>query len=339
MKRGIVIGGGIAGVTAASALAKLGIEVALLEKEPEVGGHLRNWDRLFPSRRKSTEVLQFLTKQINSTISIHTNQKVVSIQEKHGHFVVETEKGLIVEGDSILLATGFELFDASKKEEYGYGIYENVITSVELERMFQDGKGILTQQGTIPKRIGFIHCVGSRDEKVGHLYCSKVCCVTGVKQAIEIKETIPEAEVFGFYMDLRMFDRYFEEMYFEAQQQWGINFIRGRLSECSENPDHSILVKVEDTLTSRPLRMTVDLLVLLVGFIPSAETNQLASMLEIPIGEDGFLEPVDEHTLTNSAQHPGVFLAGALKGPVCISETFADARATAVQMAAYLNPY
>ena len=96
----------------------------------------------------------------------------------------------MITAHAILLATGFDIFDASKKEEYGYGIYDNVITSVDLEQAFNSGK-VVTAQGKTPKRIGFIHCVGSRDEKAGNPHCSKVCCVTAVKQAIEVEGNDP----------------------------------------------------------------------------------------------------------------------------------------------------
>jgi heterodisulfide reductase subunit A len=236
----------------------------------------------------------------------------------------------------IVLATGYELFDARKKEEYGYGIYDNVITSAELEGLFKKGRKITTHDGKTPKRVGIIHCVGSRDEKVGNLYCSKVCCVTGVKQAIEIREMLPECEVFSFYMDLRMYDRNFEELYYEAQQKWGVNFIRGRLSECAENPDHSLVLKTEDTLTGRPLKMTVDLMILLVGFVPGPETLKIAQMLGLKSGSDGFLLSSDEHVQDNSTSIPGVFLTGAVKGPACIVNAIADARATALQVKSFL---
>ena len=96
--------------------------------------------------------------------------------------------------------------------------------------------------------------------------CSKVCCATGVKQALELKERLPDTEIYCFYMDLRMYERYFEDLYLEAQQKWGVNFIRGRLSEACENPDGTILVKVEDTLAGKPLKMSLDLMVLLGWF-------------------------------------------------------------------------
>ena len=336
-KKVIIIGGGVAGLVTAGALSELGLEVILLEKDDQTGGHVKNWDRLFPSRRPGTEVMEFITKSMGANIEIRCGTAVAAIHRQNGAFILHTGTNDLLTADCLVLATGYELFDARKKEEYGYGIYDNVITSAELEAIFKKGSPLTTHDGKKPKRIGFIHCVGSRDEKVGNLYCSKVCCVTGVKQAIEIREMLPDCEVYSFYMDLRMYDRNFEELYYEAQQKWGVNFIRGRLSECAENRDHSLMLKTEDTLTGRPLKMTVDLMILLVGFVPGPETRKIADMLGLQTGPDGFLVPVDEHVKDNSTSIPGFFLTGAVKGPACIVNTIADARATALQLKAYLN--
>ena len=343
-KKVAVIGGGIAGMTTAGALAELGVEVVLLEKEQATGGHVKNWDRLFPSRRPGKEVTDFIAKGLGTGVEVRCGTTVISIGLHNSTFILHTtnhhlstSNSELVTANCLVLATGYELFDARKKEEYGYGIYDNVITSAELEGLFKNGKKITTHGGKTPKRVGIIHCVGSRDEKVGNLYCSKVCCVTGVKQAIEIREMLPGCEVYSFYMDLRMYDRNFEELYCEAQQKWGVNFIRGRLSECAENPDHSLVLKTEDTLTGRPLKMTVDLMILLVGFVPAAETRRLANMLELPTETDGFLLPADEHVLENSTTIPGLFITGAVKGPACIVNTIADARATALQVKSFLK--
>lgn len=336
-KTTVIIGGGVAGMTAAGRLADLGEQVILIEREEEIGGHLRNWDRLFPNRRPGYEVLDELRENLSKRISVRCNQTISSVLPQSSGFYLELKSGETLVCDALLLATGFDLFDARKKEEYGYGIYDNVITSADLELIFRSGKPITTSQGKVPSRVGFVHCVGSRDEKAGNLYCSKVCCVTGVKQAIEIKEQLPEAEVFGFYMDLRMYDRHFEEMYYEAQQKWDINFLRGRVSECAENQDQSIVLKIEDTLTSRPLKMTVDILVLLVGFIPKPETLRLAGLLGINIGEDRFLESLDEHIGFNQTNRPGIFIAGAAKGALTISNTIADAGEAALQIHKYLK--
>jgi len=336
-KTAIIIGGGAAGMETASQLARLGIEVDLIEKQSRLGGHLNSWDRLFPNRRDSKEVFEYLEQGMNDGISLHLNVEIDAIRKAEERFTVAFRDGKELHSDALVIATGYEVFDARKKEEYGYGIYDNVITSVELEEFFRNNKQKNLFEGITSKRVGFVHCVGSRDEKAGNLYCSKLCCVTGVKQAIEIKELMPDAEIFCFYMDLRMFDRHFEEMYYEAQEKWGIQFIRGRLSEAAENPDHSLLVKLEDTLTGLPLKMKVNLLILLVGFVPSPETRRLAAMLGLKEGDDRFLCPADEHTVTNSTTIPGVFLAGTVKGPAGIANTITDARATALQVATYLK--
>jgi len=333
-KQVIIIGGGVAGMSAASALTEMGFSVCLIEKENQTGGHVRQWDRLFPDRRESQEVISFLEEKMKD-VEVLLHSSVTAIR-RNGTFTVTLDNQHELHGDAILLATGYQLFDAFKKEEYGYGIYDHVMTSAELEEMFRLGIKPMFHDRP-PRRVAFIHCVGSRDEKSGNMYCSKACCVTGVKQAIETKEMFPDAEIFNFYMDLRMFDRHFEEMYFEAQRDWGINFIRGRVSECAENTDGSIVVKVEDTLTARPLKITVDLVVLLVGMVAPPETNKLVEMLGLSTGDDRFILPSDEHIMANNTATEGVFLAGAVKGPACIVNSIADGQAAAVQISAYLN--
>ncbi len=155
-----------------------------------------------------------------------------------------------INADAVVVATGFDLFRSERKEEYGYGIYDNVITSADLEKMFRKGE-VKMHNGRYPEKIGIVHCVGSRDEKVGNLYCSKLCCVTAVKQAMEIKKHIENAKVFCFYMDMRMGGALYEELYRESQEKYGINYIRGKVSEVSENINNKLVVKVEDTLAGQ----------------------------------------------------------------------------------------
>jgi len=352
----IVIGGGISGMTTAGELARLGLNVTLLEREKDTGGHVSRWDRLFPDRKNASEVLEFARKGMKGVKQL-TGVTITGVKRNDKGFTLTTtipdptsriphpassipdpasRISTQFTASALLLATGFDLFEARKKEEYGYGIYNNVITSADLEEKFKSGKGIFTYEGHIPKRIGLVHCVGSRDEKVGNLYCSKVCCVTGVKQAIELREMYPDSEVFNFYMDLRMFDRGFEELYYEAQQKWGISFIRGRLSECAEDPDGSIIIKTEDTLSGKPLKMKVDLLILLAGFVPAKGAGTLNRLFGLTTGSDGFINSADQHSNNNMTGIPGIFLAGAVKGPISISEAFADARAAALQLYNYV---
>lgn len=338
-KKVVVIGGGIAGMESSAYLAEMGYDVTLLEKENSLGGHLRNWERLFPTMRLGQEVLDFLKLGIETKVNVIRNANILKINRIDKRFQIELERGASFNADALLITTGYDLFDATKKEEYGYRIYDNVITSAELEKMFMEGKSILTPTGKIPKKIGLIHCVGSRDEKVGHVYCSKVCCVTAVKQAIELKEKLSAVEIYCFYMDMRMYGMHFESLYKEAQEKHAINFIRGRLSEACENQDQSILIKVEDTLAGRPLKLSVDLLVLMVGFIPSKGTIEIGKLMQLEFGTNGFYKTKDQHTLTNVSNIPGVFFAGSCTGPKTITNTVTDARAAVTTVASYLEGY
>lgn len=323
----------------AAYLNAMGYHVTIIEKENKLGGHLLNWERLFPTMRLGSEVLAFLNKGISQDVHQFLNTGVTAIQKKNKSFQISLSNGHKIDADSIIIATGYDLFNAAKKEEYGYGIYNNVITSADLEKMLLNDGKLSLANGSAPKRIGFIHCVGSRDEKAGNLYCSKVCCVTAVKQSTEIKELYPDMEVYCFYMDMRMYGRGFEELYKESQEKYGVQYIRGRLSEACENKDGSILVKVEDTLVGRPLKMSVDLLVLMVGFVPSAGTKKIASMLGLVMDKDGFVKAADEHTMTNVSNVPGIFLAGTCTGPRTITNTLTDARAAAAKVAGFLEGY
>ena len=125
-------------------------------------------------------------------------------------------------------------------------VYDNVFTSADIERMLNEGN-VTTSSGRRPRRIALLHCVGSRDEKVCQAHCSRVCCITGVKQAMELKRLFPDADVFNFYMDIRMFGPGYEEMYREAQQNYNIHFVRGRISEASPTYDGRLQIKAEDT--------------------------------------------------------------------------------------------
>src|SRR5574344_267436 len=280
----LIIGGGPAGLEAASQLQRLGYNTILIEKTDKLGGHLAKWDRLFPTSQPAKEVLDTLLQNING-VKCFLNTDVNSINVPDKAYNVILSNGITVLADAVLMASGFDLFKAEKKEEYGYGIYDHVITNADLEEYYRTGSSPAIDN---PKKIGFVHCVGSRDEKVGNISCSKVCCATAVKQACEIKQRFPEAEVYSFYMDLRMFGRYYEDMYLEAQKRYGIRFIRGRVSEVSEKADKSLQVKAEDTLSSKPISVSVDLLVLMAGIRPAASSKKVCDMLHLSKAEDGF---------------------------------------------------
>jgi len=336
-KHVVVIGGGVAGMEAAGQLSKIGMNVSLLEKENKTGGHLNDWYKLFPDRRSSSEVKDYLDKiDSNDKINLLVNTAIEKIDRRKSSFSITTSNGKELVADAIVVATGFDLFKSSRKEEYGYGIYDNVITSADLEGMFRKGK-ITMADGNSPKKIGIVHCVGSRDEKVGNFYCSKLCCVTAVKQAIEIKEHLPESTVFCFYMDMRMGGAHYEELYREAQEVWGVNFIRGKVSEAGENIKNHIIIKVEDTLAGRPLKMELDLLVLMAGMEMSEGGKKVSALAGLNTGENRFFATEDHHYATNVSNVKGIFFAGTCTAPMNITDTISHARSAVYEVIDYLK--
>ena len=310
----------------------------LVEKECTPGGNLNNWFQLFPDRKQASALRQLLQQQVeHPSIRLHTDTVPVKIERQDAcHYAMELDNGARLEGNALLVTTGFRTFDASRKEEYGYGIYENVITSVELENYFTN-RQILTSTGKRPERIGLIQCVGSRDEKMCNFHCSKVCCITAVKQAMELRELLPGAEILCFYMDMRMFGPGYEEMYREAQEKYNIKFVRGRLSEASENQAKQVVVKCEDTLVGKPMRMTLDLMVLMVGMEASDGSRWVAKELQLPLAPNGFIQPGDPHYATNRTAVEGVFVAGCATSPMNLTDTLTDARSAALAIGEFLN--
>lgn len=329
----LIIGGGPAGLEAAARLQRLDYNVILVEKEKTLGGHLAHWDRLFPDGVRADTVLDGLLSNLDG-VKCFTDTCVSSVNRLDKSYNVILTNGITVLADAVLMACGFDLFEARRKEEYGYGIYDHVITNADLEAWFKTGDD---QRVGRPRKVGFVHCVGSRDEKSGCRACSKVCCATAVKQACEIKQAFPDTQVFCFYMDLRMFGRNYEDLYLKAQKDHGVRFIRGRVAEVSENIDGSLQVKAEDTFSSKPLKVTLDLLVLMSGMRPSASSAAVGEMISLPVGSDGFIEVRDSVTACQKSRLPGIFTAGTATGPKTLPETLADARGAALEIDDYLT--
>jgi heterodisulfide reductase subunit A len=318
---------------AALRLSEQGAEPLIIEKEAELGGKLRGWYVLFPTFTPASEVLSELRRRVQERgIEVMTSTEVSGFTRQS----VTLADGRTLPCDSVVVASGFTLFEATVKEEYGYGIYDNVITSADLERMFAEGR-VACADGSRPKRIAFLHCVGSRDEKVCQQHCSRVCCITGVKQAIEMKRLFPEADVFNFYMDIRMFGPGYEEMYREAQQRYNIHFVRGRISEASPTIDNRIQIKAEDTLTGRPLRMSVDMLVLLIGMRANDSNAPFAEQAGLKRAPSGFMEPRDMFLGNARSNVEGIFYAGCITAPKNIGETLNEGTVAADAAMEYLR--
>ncbi len=329
----VIIGGGIAGLEAAGQLMKLGYDPIIIEKQDHLGGHVADWHCLFPDMSPASDVVSRLTVEA-SGVNVFLNTEVLFINRFKDGYNVMLSNGMSIIARVILFATGFSLFDASKKEEYGYGIYNQVITNRDLEHWFNTGSDARLDREI--NAIGFVHCVGSRDEKARNPQCSKVCCITAIKQAIEMKSKFPDAMVYCFYMDLRMFGKKFEDFYITAQRDYGIRFIRGRVSEVSETIDGRVVVKAEDTLAGKPVKATLDLLVLMAGMVCNPDSSKVASMVPVQIDTDGFLKSKDNVFNITSSSREGVFFAGACTGPKTVPETLAEARSAALNIHSYM---
>ena len=235
---------------------------------------------------------------------------------------------------TVVVATGYEVFDARLKPEYGYGIYPNVITGLELERLDEAGgptQGKIEINGKEPRNIVFIQCIGSRDKSVGVEYCSRVCCMYTAKQALYIKSKLPQARVTVCYIDIRAFGKGYEQFYERAQGE-GVVYRRGLVSEVYQRGGR-LIVRGEDTLLGEGYEEEADLVVLAVGLRPGKDTVELARKLNITVGADGFfleahpkLGPVETTT-------DGIYLAGCCQGPKDIVDSISQGHAAAVKAA------
>lgn len=326
----VIIGGGIARLEAASQLLKLGHTPIIIEKSAQLGGHVSRWNKLFPDMTPAKELVSGLIDECKEA-NIFTNTEISFINRLKDSYNVMLSNGISIMTRYILVSTGFRLFEAEKKEEYGYSIYNQVITNADLENWFNTRIDDRINKSEM-KSVGFVHCVGSRDEKARNPQCSKVCCITAIKQAIELKEVFPDTEIYCFYMDLRLFGKKFEDFYTKAQRDHGIHFIRGRVSEVCENIDGKVIVKAEDTLAGKPVRVTLDLLVLMSGMVCNPDSSRTAGMLSLPLDTDGFLKSRDNVFHITSSTKQGIFYAGACTGPKTVPETLAEARSAVLDI-------
>ena len=236
---------------------------------------------------------------------------------------------------TIIIATGWDPYDPTGLKQYGFGRYPNVITGLQMERLLSSfgpllGKPARPSDLEAPHSIAFLQCVGSRNFRPGgNKYCSRVCCMYATKQARQYKEKHPEADIYIFYMDIRAFGRGYEEFYESAAENFGINYIRGRIAEVWEGENHNIVIRSEDTLTQTLIELEVDLFILSCGLEAKADANEVASLLSVQRSADGFfmeahpkLRPVD--TLTD-----GIFIAGVAQGPKDIPDSVAQAKGAA----------
>ena len=326
----LVIGGGIAGITVALNLADQGFAVHLVEREDELGGHLRHIRYLVGGASDPQAELAKVISRVEShpNIKLWAPASVRSVDGFVGNFettIVHNGEETIVEHGAVIVATGAA---EQAPTEYRYGSDERVITQHELEDRLAEGK-------LDAKRVVMIQCVGSREGD--RMYCSRVCCTQAVKNALKIKTDHPGTDVYVLYRDLRTYG--FREEYYTLARRSGVRFVRYDVDEKPQLSDVDGRLRVEafDPVLNAPLEIDADLLVLAPPIVPREDAEQVAQMLKVPLTKEGFFLEAHMKLRPIDFSADGIFLAGMAHSPKGVDETIAQAQATAARAATILS--
>ena len=242
---------------------------------------------------------------------------------------------------TVVVSTGYQLFPAELKPQYGYGRYKNVVTGTQMERLLAPTRPFNTVlrpgDGKVPERIAYVMCTGSRDETVGNPLCSKFCCMYSLKQNQLLMGALPLADVTVHYIDIRAAGKGYDEFYEQAKAM-GTNFVKGRVSGITEKPNGDLVLRYEDIDNGGVLAETeYDLVVLAVGVRPNSDAALFFGPNELALDRHHYIEEIDEDLSPGATSIPGVFVAGTVSGPRDIPESILHAGAAAAQAAAYLD--
>ncbi|HDD56145.1 MAG TPA: CoB--CoM heterodisulfide reductase iron-sulfur subunit A family protein [Chloroflexi bacterium] len=428
----LIVGGGIAGITAALELAEGGHHVYLVEREGTIGGRMAQIDKTFPTLDCSACILtpKMVDVGQNDNITLLTYSEVESVEGYIGNFNItvrkkarcvteelctscgiceekcpqkvidenygagisyrkaiyrsfpqavpgypvldkenctyfqtgkckvceqvcpteaidyeQEDKVITFDVGNIILATGYDLFDARQIPQYGYGRLANVFSSLEFERMVNAsgptaGHIVLRDGVTEPESIAIVHCVGSRDQNHNE-YCSKVCCMYSLKFAHLVHEHLPDAEVYNFYIDMRTPGKGYEEFYHRLLNE-GTHFIRGRVAEITDADRHpgeegKLIVQAENTLLGIQQRTPVDMVILSAGIEARHDAEDVSKLFKMGCDHDGFFNERHPKLAPVSTMTDGVFIAGACQGPKDIPDTVAQGGAAASQVAKLIS--
>ena len=340
----VVIGGGPAGLGAARAAAELGAPVVLVEARERLGGTpiSSNYAALTPDFRPAEEAMAEMVAAVEALpeCTVRTSTRVTAREGEAGGFRLTLASGdatETVEAGAVILATGFEHFDPGRETQmYGYYEYEDVLTLQDLEAQLKQHQVVVPSTGKAPEHLCFIQCVGSRDRRIGNTWCSKVCCGIASKEAIEVKRLVPSCKVYVFYIDMRMYGFWEDQIYWKAQEEHHVNFIRGIVTEVIRRGD-KLVVKGEDTTMGRPVEAPMDMVVLSVGMEPSRGTKEMAKVLDLPLESHGFIATVGAPLDTVTTPVPGIFVAGAAAGPKDLEDTVSMAGLAAAKAVALVR--
>ncbi len=406
----MVIGGGIAGLTAAWELSRFGIEAHIVEKTNYLGGYAIQFCCKASDECQqcgACMVEKMLKKVINEhKIKIHVRTEIEKVV-RNGKFAVSMNigpkyidsakctncgtcfekcpvEGAVLRGysknnlplyaicedkclfikdescticqdacseeaivldttgssdelevDAIILAAGFQPFNAKEKPGYGYGEFDNVITGLDLERLIREnGPVISTSGGKVPQKIAFIQCVGSRDELLGNLWCSQVCCAYALRISEAIKHKSPDTEVAIFYIDIQNTGNSFPDVYEKVKSD--LRLIRTIPSDIYPVEDNKLCLQYMGEDDGLPIKEEFDLVVLSIGIMPGSDNKKLSELLGLNLDEDGFFRCIDEVNKSSSSRD-GIFIAGTAEGPKSIVASMAHAGEAAFEAMKYLG--
>lgn len=428
----LIIGGGIAGITAALELANAGYHVYLVEREPSIGGHMAQIDKTFPTLDCSACILtpRMFDAGNHRNITLMTYSEVEKVDGYLGNFTVTVRKKarhineelctgcgdceqkcpsksidevfeaglgyrkavyrpfpyavpkypvideatciffqrgkckacqlvcptgaidfdqqdeyIALEVGNIIVATGYDLFDARRIPQYGYGRLANVFSSLEFERIINasgptGGRIVMRDGVTEPQSVAIIHCVGSRDKNYNE-YCSRVCCMYSLKFSHLVHERLPNSNVYNFYIDIRAAGKRYEEFYHRVLEE-GTTIIRGRVAEITDAarmPDEEgkLIIQFEDTLIGKQRRLPVDMVILSAGVEARHDSREVAQMLGVSCDFSGFF--TERHTKLDPilTMSEGIYIAGACQGPMAIPETVAQGASAAARVISLIS--
>ncbi len=330
----LIVGGGPAGLSAAHALASNGQPVELVEKEDRLGGApiLSGYARLVPSHEWAKDAIGGMVQRVaeNPLVKVHLNATVKQFKGGPGDFSALLSNGTTVNAAATILATGFTHFDPVSKPEWGFGTYEDVVTTTQVEQMISSGKGVrCPSDGRKPQRVAILLCVGSRDRQIGRTWCSKICCTVSANLAMEIREEIPDCNVYVYYMDIRTFGLYEDDFYWASQEEHKVKYIKARIAEVTSDGKR-LLVKGEDTLVKRPIMIPFDMVVHAVGMDPNVDNMTLSAIFDVKLHQHGYIDKASTYSSMSGTSRPGVFVAGAATGPETIDDSIAQGQSAAI---------
>jgi len=343
-QRIVVLGGGPAGLNAALGVADLGQQVLLVEPREFLGGTpvAERYASITGSFEDAETAMARLAGRLTESAlaEVRLGTRAISLEGSPGDMRIGLEGpggSEVVTCGSVIVATGFQHFDPGRETQlYGYYEYPDVLALQDLESMLKDRAVVRPSNGQPPERLCFVQCVGSRDRNIGNEYCSKVCCGVASKEAIEVREQLPNCEVFIFYIDMRMYGYWESQIYWPAQERHHVQYVKGIITEVLER-NGRLLVRGEDTTMGRPMEVLMDMVVLSVGMEPSAGTREMARILGLAQNKYGFIDAPGSPLDTVTTSRPGVFAAGAALGPSDLEDCASSAGLAALRAVSVLR--